>query len=102
MNKIMTYLHEHPLANIGRFDVISVEDYLKQEKTEQGVKTKLTLPSSDVVKFNLSDGSYIAIRPSGTEPKCKFYYNFVGDSYEDANSKIKECIKEIDKIINNI
>ena len=102
MKKIMNYFHEQSLSSIGNLRITSTEDYLKQIKIEDGVTSSLTLPSSDVVKFNLSDGSFIAIRPSGTEPKCKFYYNFVGESFEDASNKIKQCIKEIDDIVNNI
>lgn len=62
---------------------------------------KLDFPSSNVLKFYLEDGSWIAVRPSGTEPKCKFYFCVVGDNLESASNKYEsllESVKNIAKI----
>ena len=54
----------------------------------------------NAVKFLLEDGSWIAIRPSGTEPKCKFYYCVIADSDANAVAKYESFSKEIKKIAN--
>ena len=58
-------------------------------------KTKINLPKSNVLKFFLKDGSTIAIRPSGTEPKCKFYYGAVGKTEDDVTSKTVRMHKAV-------
>ena len=61
-----------------------VEDFKAQTSTAaDGTVTTLTTPPSDVLKYTLADGSWIAVRPSGTEPKIKFYIAVVGESNED-------------------
>ncbi|MGM9642075.1 MAG: phospho-sugar mutase [Eubacteriales bacterium] len=55
-------------AKVGNVKVVRVEDYLSDEMIAAG------FPSSDVLRFILEDGCWVAVRPSGTEPKCKFYY----------------------------
>ena len=73
-----------------------VEDFKAQTATAaDGTVTNLTTPPSDVLKYTLADGSWIAVRPSGTEPKIKFYIAVVGDSNEDAQAKIDAIEAEI-------
>ncbi|MDD3422341.1 MAG: phospho-sugar mutase, partial [Bacilli bacterium] len=67
--------------------------------TTNGRKKKLTLPKSNVLRFLLDDGSFIAIRPSGTEPKCKFYYCIVADTKKQADKKLAKIKKAIDKLV---
>ena len=77
-----------------------VEDFKAQTATAaDGTVTNLTTPPSDVLKYTLADGSWIAVRPSGTEPKIKFYIAVVGDSNEDAQSKIAAIEAEINAFI---
>jgi phosphoglucomutase len=96
---IMTGLRNNDLTTIGGLKVVTIEDY-DRSIIKQGTKVgKLDLPKSDVLKYTLEDGGFIAIRPSGTETKCKFYYNFVGSSFEDAQQKIDNCINSINGII---
>ena len=76
------------------------EDFKAQTSTAaDGTVTALTTPPSDVLKYTLADGSWIAVRPSGTEPKIKFYIAVVGDSNEDAQSKIAAIEAEINAFI---
>ena len=56
---------------------------------EDSKEETLDFPVSDVIKFYLEDGSFIAVRPSGTEPKCKFYYCVRGNGEVDALEKTK-------------
>ena len=77
-----------------------VEDFKAQTATAaDGTVTNLTTPTSDVLKYTLADGSWIAVRPSGTEPKIKFYIAVVGDSNEDSQAKIAAIETEINAFI---
>src|SRR5207244_10435628 len=71
----MQNVRKAPPSSIGNERVLAVRDYLKQVRTElaSGAETKLSLPKSDVLAFELESGSRITMRPSGTEPKIKYY-----------------------------
>jgi phosphoglucomutase len=70
-------LHDHPLRQIAGVPVDEVYDYGKQLHYKDGETTPIDLPKSEVVKFVLDDKSTVTVRPSGTEPKCKFYIEAV-------------------------
>lgn len=77
-----------------------VEDFKAQTSTAaDGTVTALTTPASDVLKYTLADGSWIAVRPSGTEPKIKFYIAVVGESNEDSQAKIANIEAEINAFV---
>ena len=77
-----------------------VEDFKAQTSTAaDGTVTALTTPPSDVLKYTLADGSWIAVRPSGTEPKIKFYIAVVGDSNEESQTKIANIEAEINAFV---
>ena len=77
-----------------------VEDFKAQTSTAaDGTVTALTTPPSDVLKYTLADGSWIAVRPSGTEPKIKFYIAVVGESNEDSQAKITNIEAEINAFV---
>ena len=76
------------------------EDFKAQTATAaDGTVTNLTTPPSDVLKYTLADGSWIAVRPSGTEPKIKFYIAVVGESNEDSQAKIANIEAEINAFV---
>ena len=76
------------------------EDFKAQTSTTaDGIVTALTTPPSDVLKYTLADGSWIAVRPSGTEPKIKFYIAVVGQSNEDSQAKIANIEAEINAFV---
>ena len=77
-----------------------VEDFKAQTATAaDGIVTALTTPPSDVLKYTLADGSWIAVRPSGTEPKIKFYIAVVGESNEESQAKIANIEAEINAFV---
>ena len=77
-----------------------VEDFKAQTSTAaDGTVTNLTTPPSDVLKYTLADGSWIAVRPSGTEPKIKFYIAVVGESNGDSQTKIANIEAEINAFV---
>ena len=77
-----------------------VKDFKAQTATAaDGTVTNLTTPPSDVLKYTLADGSWIAVRPSGTEPKIKFYIAVVGETNEESQAKIANIEAEINAFV---
>lgn len=95
-----------PPKSIDGSPVVLYHDYLKQETVnlQTGVKTKLNLPKSDVVQFIAADGTKVSVRPSGTEPKIKFYFGVKGDmkSISDYPKAIKEVDDKILRIMKEL
>lgn len=88
MANIMNKLRTDDLKEIAGVKVIKSEDYQLQTRKGNGKVEKLVgFPVSNVLKYYLEDGSWLAVRPSGTEPKCKFYYEAVDKVKENAVSK---------------
>ena len=77
----MDDLHYHAPRAINGIKIIQIDDYLLQKSFDliDNREKPLGLDKSDVIKIFLADDSWIAVRPSGTEPKCKFYIEVVGD-----------------------
>ena len=97
---IMAKFRDNAPKEFNATAISVTEDFKAQTSTAaDGTVTALTTPPSDVLKYTLADGSWIAVRPSGTEPKIKFYIAVVGDSNEDAQSKIAAIEAEINAFI---
>ncbi len=86
---ILDHFRKSSIEEFSGIKVVGKEDYLLGEKTVNGIKSKLDFPTSDVIKYYLEDGTWLAIRPSGTEPKCKFYFCVLGKSEVDVKEKFK-------------
>lgn len=87
---IMAGLRENPPTEIAGYRVIGQYDYQTGEKKENGTITPTGLPKSNVLQFKLEDGSYVTARPSGTEPKIKFYYLIKDETMDQAKAKAKQ------------
>ncbi|RSI09838.1 phospho-sugar mutase [Streptococcus sanguinis] len=97
---IMAKFRDNGPKEFNATTITVTEDFKAQTSTAaDGTVTALTTPPSDVLKYTLADGSWIAVRPSGTEPKIKFYIAVVGDSNEDAQAKIAAIEAEINAFI---
>ena len=97
---IMAKFRDNAPKEFNATAISVTEDFKAQTSTAaDGTVTALTTPPSDGLKYTLADGSWIAVRPSGTEPKIKFYIAVVGDSNEDAQSKIATIEAEINAFI---
>lgn len=83
------FREEAPTAFAGH-QVVTTEDFSQQTTTTNGKTTELSLPVANVLKYILDDGTWIAIRPSGTEPKLKFYVGTNADSLAAANQKLAD------------
>lgn len=89
IQEILETLRNDPPTQIGAYKVTSARDYKKNiiRNLETGEVTDTGLPSSNVLYFDLTDDAWLCVRPSGTEPKVKFYYGVKGTSMEDADKK---------------
>ena len=99
MNDLMDKLRKDPFIKIDSIFVTKVEDYLKQEIHENNGVLPLNLPKSNLIKLYFNDGSTIAIRPSGTEPKVKFYFGVIDKELEKAKSKPKILFDSLKNIL---
>lgn len=100
MANLLDSLRKNPLNSVLGSKVVAFEDYKVLERKDENGITKINLPKTNLLKFFLEDGSTIAIRPSGTEPKCKFYYGAVGKSNEEVASKPERMHEEITSLLN--
>lgn len=99
IKKIMDKFRGSASQTFNATEIAKTEDFLKQiSQTKDGVSA-LTTPPSNVLKYTLADDSWIAVRPSGTEPKIKFYIATVGKTLEEAEEKIATIEKEINYFV---
>lgn len=96
IGRLLTYFRETKIDDFSGVKVVKMDDFLKGVSTDG---TILDFPKSNVLKFYLEDGSWIAIRPSGTEPKCKFYYCAIGKTILDAESRFEVLANAVNEHI---
>lgn len=104
IQNIMNTLRENTPEEIGGYKVLSARDYkLDTIKDMATGEVKPTgLPNSNVLYYDLSDNAWMCARPSGTEPKIKFYFGVVGESLEDADKKSEAFAKSVEEMINKM
>ena len=100
MKNLMSSLREHPFIEVNNNKVIKVQDFLRSATIENGKESPIDLPKSDVIKLYFSDGSTIAVRPSGTEAKVKFYMGVIAKSLEEAEALPEKMYNELKKVLN--
>ena len=87
-------------SNFGGIKVALAQDFsVNQQVNAEGVTSEIGLPTSNVLKYILEDGSWIAVRPSGTEPKIKFYMGVKAATQEEAEEKLAKFQKDLDAYI---
>ena len=96
IKEIMEGYRKNPPVTAGDYKVLKVRDYKANTITDMttGKVSPTGLPLSDVLYFELNDDAWSAIRPSGTEPKIKFYFGVKGNSKEDAEAKLEKLMKD--------
>lgn len=97
MDEIMDKAHNNPLSELDGIKVVKVEDYLTSISKHDGKEEPINLPKSNVVKLYFENGNTIAIRPSGTEPKIKFYFGVVSKNKinKDEVDRLYEQLKSV-------
>ena len=104
IQEIMNTLREKPPVEIAGHKVISARDYKKDTITDiaTGEVKPTGLPNSNVLYYDLTDDAWLCVRPSGTEPKVKFYYGVKGTSLEDADEKSEVMGKAVLDMVNSM
>lgn len=100
IQSIMDNARANVPSTIGEYDVLTVLDYKKdtRKNMKTGEVTATGLPSSNVLYYELSNNAWCCVRPSGTEPKIKFYFGVKGTSLSDSEEKLKTLSEEVMKI----
>jgi phosphoglucomutase len=99
IKEMMAKLRAKPLTKLGGSNIAVFEDYATSTQIKGQIKSTINLPPSDVLRYTLDNETVVAVRPSGTEPKIKFYYNGVGNSKQECLQQISLIKKEIKELI---
>lgn len=101
IQEMLESLRANPPKEFGAYKVLSARDYKKDEIVDMatGTVTPTGLPSSNVLYYELNDDAWCCARPSGTEPKVKFYMGVKGTSFDDANAKLEGLTDAVMKVI---
>ena len=104
IQNIMDTLRNNTPAKVGDYQVVSARDYqLDTVKDMATGEVKPTgLPASNVLYYDMNDGAWMCVRPSGTEPKIKFYYGVKGTSLEDADAKSKAFGEAVQAMVDSM
>ncbi|MGR6116066.1 phospho-sugar mutase [Aeribacillus composti] len=104
IKRILESFRQNPLVEIAGKTVTIIEDYLTSERTllQSNKKETIDLPKSNVLKYFLEDGSWFCLRPSGTEPKVKFYFAVQADSLNNSEKALEELINAVMEKVNDI
>lgn len=101
IQEMMDKLRENPPASFGDLKVLSFRDYEKDTVKDMvtGKVSKTGLPTSNVLYFDLDNNSWCCARPSGTEPKIKFYMGVKGTSLEDSAEKVNKLTEDLKAVL---
>ncbi|EJS78388.1 phospho-sugar mutase [Bacillus cereus] len=97
IQEMMATFRENPPKEVAGLTVVAVEDYKASIVTslQDGHKEEIHLPKSNVLKYQLEDGSWFCLRPSGTEPKIKFYFGVKDNSLQNSEQKLLTIKEDI-------
>ena len=97
IGQILNNIRKNPFTKIGNYNVLKIRDYKEEiiKDIETGEETKTELPNSNVLYFELENDSWCCIRPSGTEPKIKFYLGVKSDGFENVEKELEKMKQDI-------
>ncbi|WP_413302421.1 phospho-sugar mutase [Bacillus sp. 1P10SD] len=99
IQSLLASFRQEPLTNLGSLKTASTEDYLTGIRLTNKKEEKIQLPKSNVLKYTFDDGTWICLRPSGTEPKVKFYFGVNSDRLEDSKLKLQAVEKDFMDVV---
>jgi phosphoglucomutase len=99
IQRILTSFRDEPLTALGNVSVKTSEDYLTGIRVSHAGKEKMDLPKSNVLKYTFEDGSWVCLRPSGTEPKVKFYFGVNSRELDQSKTKLQEIEKDFMELV---
>lgn len=104
IQEILETLRKNPPSEVGGYQVVKARDYQAEtvKDIQTGEVTGTGLPKSNVLYYDLTDDAWLCVRPSGTEPKVKFYYGIKGSSLADADEKSAKLGEEVLSMINKM
>lgn len=101
IQQILASFRSTPLEALGSRRVVAVEDYLTGIRKIDGREEVIELPKSNVLKYKLNDGSWVCLRPSGTEPKIKFYFGINDQELGSAKQKLSDIENDFMSLVNS-
>ncbi|CAH2713635.1 Phosphoglucomutase [Neobacillus rhizosphaerae] len=99
IQRILASFRQEPLTSLGSFKTASKEDYLTSLRVTKNIEEKMELPKSNVLKYTFEDGTWVCLRPSGTEPKVKFYFGVNSHGLEESKSKLQAIEKAFMELV---
>ncbi|NLK64633.1 MAG: phospho-sugar mutase [Tissierellia bacterium] len=104
MKAIMEHFRENKLSSLAGKKIPTIIDYKMSISLDliKGTTEKINYPKSDVLKFSFEDGSWLVLRPSGTEPKLKIYFSINGENQDESNESLERTKSEVLNIIDRI
>lgn len=99
IQRILASFRAEPITNLGGLQIATSEDYQIGIRVTSNGEEKIDLPNSNVLKYTFTDGSWICLRPSGTEPKVKFYFGVNSESLEESKRKLQELEKNFMELV---
>ncbi|MDR7076745.1 phosphoglucomutase [Neobacillus niacini] len=101
IQSILASFRSEPIKNLGNLTISMSEDYLTGIRQTATSEEKIDLPKSNVLKYSFTDGSWVCLRPSGTEPKVKFYFGVNSESLEESRSKLQVIEKDFMALVDD-
>ena len=97
VKELMENLRANPPKSFGKFEIEAIRDYTTsaRKNMKTGKEEKITLPKSNVLYYELANNEWCCARPSGTEPKVKFYMGVKAKTMEEAEQRLKELKEEV-------
>jgi phosphoglucomutase len=104
MNAVVDALKVNPVDKFDIYEVATIRDYSKDIKTDvaTGQTSPIGSPKTNCVYYELKTGSFICVRPSGTEPKLKIYYSVKANNKEDAEAALKKMQAAVDALLKKV
>ncbi|MCM2533794.1 phospho-sugar mutase [Neobacillus pocheonensis] len=99
IQRILASFRSEPLTSLGALTTAISEDYLTSIRVTKNGEEKIDLPKSNVLKYTFEDGSWVCLRPSGTEPKVKFYFGVNSDSLNASRKKLEAIKKDFMELV---
>ncbi|MCM3114424.1 phospho-sugar mutase [Neobacillus sp. MER 74] len=101
IQQLLASFRAEPITSLGTLAAATAEDYLTSTRVTNKGKESIDLPKSNVLKYTFEDGSWVCLRPSGTEPKVKFYFGVNSNSLEESKAKLKTIENDFMALVNN-
>jgi phosphoglucomutase len=104
MNAVVDGLKTAPVTKFGKYEVTTIRDYSKDVKIDvaTGNTSPIGSPKTNCVYYELKTGSFICVRPSGTEPKLKIYYSVKANNKEDADKALTEMQTAVEELLKKV